>query len=58
MKQNETNAGGTSLVNAWKMELTKTPPAERREFKPLVVKRHPEQDRMDAFNSLPSQYKA
>ena len=50
------NPGGTSIINHYKQQMNATPPVEPREFKPLVVKRHPEQDRIDAFKAIPSRF--
>lgn len=50
-------SGGTSHLNEWKMKMAAA--AEGlpvREFKPLVVKPHPQQDRIDQFNAIPSRY--
>lgn len=50
------NAGGTSHINHYKQQFNTTPPIAPREFVPLKVKRHPEQDRIDQFNAIPSRY--
>jgi len=50
------NGGGTSHINRYKMQMTGDEVTPPREFKPLVVKRRPEQDRIDAFNAIPSRF--
>ena len=57
-----TNAGGTSKLNEWKMELTRTefPPAPMAVFKPLkshwTIGGHEREDDMAAFRAIPSAY--
>ena len=57
-----TNAGGTSKLNEWKMELTRTefPPALMATWRPLksrwTIGGHAREGDMAAFRAIPSAY--
>ena len=49
--------GGTSHINAWKMELSGPALASKFEFTPLTswpAREHPQQTRIDEFHALES----
>lgn len=48
--------GGTSTINHYKQQFASTPPIAPREFVPLKVKPHPQQDRIGQFNAIPSRF--
>lgn len=54
---NEPNRGGTSTINAWKIEMERTPPAPIPVFKPLrswPFAPHERQSEIDAIRAIPS----